>query len=154
MRTQSLPLIIPRWWAIMAAQTCNIGSLSSHFLCDRYYFWSKPTSRINSNYTAALMDYVKQSGSESCRVFVLILAQIGPMFDSKSQLQLKFKNFSINGDFSLNESAVKSWPQWIYTSKKLSLSGIVVTFFNRSSLCGKTMFPYALTKLVFFTFTC
>lgn len=45
------------------------------------------------------MDYVKQSGNKSCRDFVL-LAQIGLMFDSKSQLQLKFKSFSINGDFS------------------------------------------------------
>lgn len=37
---------------------------------------------MKSNYTAAPMDYVKQSGNESRRVFVLILAKIGPMFDS------------------------------------------------------------------------
>lgn len=43
------------------------------------------------------MDYVNQSDNESCRVFVLILAQIRPMFGSKSQMQ--FKNYSINSDF-------------------------------------------------------
>lgn len=134
-----IPSIILRGWAIMTVQTWNIGSLSN-FLCDRNYFWSKPTPRINSNYTAAFMDYVKQSGNGSCRVFVLILAQIGSTFDSKSQVQLKFKDCSINGDFPKWISC-QARPQWICTSKKLSLSATVVTFFNRSSLCSKTMFP-------------
>lgn len=100
------------------------------------------------------MDYVKPSGNESCRLLVLILAQIGPRFDSKGELQLQFKNFSTNGVFFLNEQLSSSAPSEYITSKKVSLSGTVVTFFNRSSLCGKTMFPYALTKIIFFTFTC
>lgn len=95
----------------MAVQTWNIGGLSNNFLCGRNYFLSKPAPRIKSNYTAAPMDYVKQPGNESQRVFVLILAQIGPMFDSKSWLQLMFKNFSTNGVFLLNETAVKLCPQ-------------------------------------------
>lgn len=144
-------LIIPRGWAIMTVETWNTASLSK-FLCDRNYFWSKPTPRINLNYTATLMDYVKQSGNESCRVFALILAQIRPMFNSKSQLQFKFKNYSINRDF----------PKWI-SCQALPLVNIYIKesifwysgyFFNRSSSCSKTMFPYILTKLIFFTFTC
>lgn len=67
-----IPLMIPRWWAITDIQTQNTGSLSSHFLCDINYFWSKPAPGIKSNYTAAPMDYVKQSGNKSCMVFVLI----------------------------------------------------------------------------------
>lgn len=88
--------IIPRGWAIMTVETWNTASLSN-FSCDRNYFWSKLTPRINLNYTATLMDYVKQSGNESGRVFALMLARIRPMFGSKSQMQ--FKNYSINSDF-------------------------------------------------------
>lgn len=112
----------------------------------------KASFRIKPDYTPSMAS-VKQAGKESCGVFVLIWAQTGPTLDSKSQLQLKFKNFSINGVlFPKWNSCQALSPANIYM--KESLSGTVVTFFNRSSPCHKTMFPYALTKMIFFTFTC
>lgn len=87
LQSPAIALIIPKGQAITTEQIECRGSLSNHSLWDRNYFGSKPDSRIKSIYTAAPQLY-KAAWQWELWVFVLILAQTGPLLDSKSLSQL------------------------------------------------------------------